>query len=246
MGGIEVFVGLAFLFAGFIKGAVGIGLPTVVVGLLSLAMPPAQAAMLMVVPALATNVWQMAAGPSLGALLRRFAWLIVAVFIGTFSTVQLLTKMTALAGAALGAVLAAYGAYSLFARRFEIDRATERWLAPVVGFATGALCGATGVFIIPGAPYLTSIRLDAEELVQSIGIFAFVCPLALALALGVHGQYRLDMAAGSFLALLPALAGMYVGVRLRRRLPAATFMRWFFAALIALGGYMLVRSLRFE
>ena len=238
-----VVVAAVFLVAGFIKGALGIGLPTVVVGLLSLAMPPAQAAMLMVVPALATNIWQMAAGPALGALLRRFAWLIVAVFIGTFSTVQLLTKTTALAGAALGAVLAAYGAYSLFARRFQIARATERWLAPVVGLVTGALCGATGVFIIPGAPYLTSLRMDAEELVQSIGIFAFVCPLALALALAVHGQYRADMAGGSFLALFPALAGMWIGVRLRRRLPAATFMRWFFIGLICLGGYMFVRSL---
>lgn len=237
-------VASVFLVAGFIKGALGIGLPTVAMGLLSLAMPPAQAAMLMVVPALATNIWQMAAGPALGALLRRFAGLIVAVFIGTFSTVQLLTQTTALAGAALGAVLAAYGAYSLFARRFEIARATERWLGPVVGLVTGALCGATGVFIIPGAPYLASLRLDAEELVQSIGILAFVCPFALALALMMHGQYRADMAGGSFLALFPALGGMYVGIRLRRRLPAASFMRWFFIGLVALGSYMVARSLR--
>jgi uncharacterized membrane protein YfcA len=238
-----VIIAAVFLVAGFIKGALGIGLPTVVVGLLSLAMPPAQAAMLMVVPALVTNVWQIAAGPALGALLRRFAWLIVAVFVGTFSTVQLLTRTTALAGAALGAVLAAYGAYSLFGRRFEIARASERWLAPAVGFVSGALCGATGVFIIPGAPYLTSLRMNAEELVQSIGILAFVCPLALALALAAHGQYRTDMAGGSFLALFPALAGMWAGMRLRRRLPAATFMRWFFTGLVALGGYMLARSL---
>ena len=45
-----VFIAIAFLFAGFIKGAVGVGLPTVVVGLLSIVMPPAQAAMLMVLP----------------------------------------------------------------------------------------------------------------------------------------------------------------------------------------------------
>ena len=37
---------------------------------------------------------------------------------------------------------------------------------------------------------------------------------------------------------------MYIGIRLRRRLAAAVFMRWFFAGLIALGGYMVLRSLR--
>lgn len=239
-----VFIAAAFLFAGFIKGAIGVGLPTVVMGLLSIVMPPAQAAGLMVMPALATNIWQMAAGPSLLALLRRFAWLIVAVFIGTFTTIGFMTKTGAQAQAALGAVLAAYGAYGLLARRFEVRAATERWLSPLIGFVTGLLSGATGVFVIPNVPYLTSLKMNSDELVQSIGILAFVCPLALGLALAVHGQYRADVAGTSFLALFPALAGMYVGMRLRRRLAAAVFMKWFFAGLIALGGYMCVRSLK--
>jgi uncharacterized membrane protein YfcA len=239
-----VFIAIAFLFAGFIKGAIGIGLPTVVMGLLSIVMPPAQAAALMVLPAIATNIWQMAAGPALAALLRRFAWMIVAIFIGTFATIGLMTKTGAFAQTALGIVLAAYGAYGLFARRFEVKRTSERWLSPVIGLCTGMLSGATGVFVIPTVPYLTSIRMNAEELVQSIGITAFVCPLALALALTVSGQYRADVAGTSFLALFPALAGMYIGMRLRRRLAAAVFMRWFFAALIALGGYMFLRSTR--
>jgi len=37
------------------------GLPTVAMGLLGLAMPPVQAAALLVVPSLATNVWQLVA-----------------------------------------------------------------------------------------------------------------------------------------------------------------------------------------
>ncbi len=174
-----LFIALAFLFAGFIKGAIGIGLPTVVMGLLSIVMPPAQAAALMVLPAIATNIWQMAAGPALAALLRRFAWMIVAIFIGTFATIGLMTKTGAFAQTALGIVLAAYGAYGLFARRFEVKRASERWLSPLIGLCTGMLSGATGVFVIPTVPYLTSIRMNSEELVQSIGITAFVCPLAL-------------------------------------------------------------------
>jgi uncharacterized membrane protein YfcA len=60
---------------------------------------------------------------------------------------------------------------------------------------------------------------------------------------GEFHQVIADVAGNSFLALLPALAGMYVGQRIRRRLPAATFMRWFFTGLIALGGYMFARAL---
>jgi uncharacterized membrane protein YfcA len=223
---------------------VGIGLPTIVMGLLSIVIAPAQAAALMVMPAIATNIWQMAAGPTLGALLRRYATMIVAVFIGTFTTIGLMTKTATFAGVALGAVLAAYGAYGVWGRRFQVERATERWLSPLAGLVTGLIAGATGVFVIPTAPYLTSLKMDAEELVQSIGILAFVCPLAIGLALAVHGQYRADAAGTSFLALFPALAGMWLGMRLRRRMRAEVFMRWFFAALILLGLYMVAHSLR--
>lgn len=239
-----VFIAIAFLFAGFVKGALGIGLPTVVMGLLSIVMPPAQAAALMVLPAMGTNIWQMATGPTLGKLLRRFAGMIVGVFVGTFATIGLLTQSAAGASAALGLVLAAYGLYGLFARRFEIAPRYEFWASPVIGLVTGSICGATGIFVVPTAPYLTSLRMNTEELVQSIGISAFVCPLALTIALAVHGRYSFGVAGASFLALAPALAGMYVGIRLRRRLTAAVFMKWFFAGLIALGGYMFMRSLK--
>src|SRR5690349_22464439 len=60
-------------------------------GLLSIVMTPAQAAGILVIPALVTNIWQVASGPMLLALLRRFALMIVATVIGTFSTVGFLT-----------------------------------------------------------------------------------------------------------------------------------------------------------
>ena len=238
------FIAVAFLFAGFVKGAIGVGLPTVVMGLLSIVMPPAQAAGLMVLPAIGTNIWQMMAGPALGRLLRRLRLMIVGVFIGTFATIELLARSAAGASAALGLVLAAYGLYGLFARRFIVDPRHERWLSPIIGVATGSISGMTGVFIIPTAPYLASLRLEPEELVQAIGISAFVCPLALTVALAVHGRYSVALAGASFLALVPALLGMYVGQRLRRRLPAATFMRWFFVGLVLLGSYMVLRAMR--
>ena len=239
-------VGLAFLVAGLVKGALGIGLPTVVMGLLSLFMPPAQAAALLVVPAIGTNIWQMAAGPALAALLRRFASMIAAIFVGTFLTIGLLTRTGAAAGAILGAVLAAYGVYGLAARRFRVRRASERWASPLVGLVTGMLTGATGVYVIPTMPYLTALEFDGkadrEEFVQAIGIVAFVCPLALGLALAVHGEFRTEVAAASLVALVPSLVGMYFGQRLRRRLPTAAFMRAFFLGLVLLGGYTFIRS----
>ena len=52
-----------FLLAGFVKGVVGLGLPTVAMGLLTLVLAPSQAAALLIVPSFVTNIWQLLAGP---------------------------------------------------------------------------------------------------------------------------------------------------------------------------------------
>lgn len=238
---VAVLCGVFFL-GGFVKGVIGLGLPTVAMGLLSIAMPPAQAAAAIVIPAVVTNIWQILAGPALLALARRVAIMMLGVVVGTFVTVGLLTKSTALATAALGAVLVAYGALGFFPGRLEIAPRTERWLSPPIGLVNGLINGATGVFVIPSVPYLNSLKLEREELIQAIGIHALVCPLALGCALALHGEFHTGLAASSIAALLPALAGMYAGQQLRRRLNAEVFRRWFFAGLVALGGYMVLRT----
>ena len=66
-----ILIAAAFLLAGFIKGVIGLGLPTVSMGLLAVTMPPAQAIAIMIVPAIVTNIWQTFSGPYLRDIMRR-------------------------------------------------------------------------------------------------------------------------------------------------------------------------------
>jgi len=61
-------IAFVFVLAGFVKGAIGMGLPTVAMGFLTLLMPPSEAATVLILPSFVTNVWQLAAGPRLVAL----------------------------------------------------------------------------------------------------------------------------------------------------------------------------------
>src|SRR5262245_56058642 len=72
-------VSAVFLLAGGVKGVTGLGLPTVAVSLLTLWMTPTQAAALLVVPALLTNVAQ-CRGPNSRRLIRMLwpLWLALA------------------------------------------------------------------------------------------------------------------------------------------------------------------------
>src|SRR5512140_1938897 len=96
-----ILIGATFLLAGVVKGVIGMGLPTVAMGLLAVVMPPAEAAALLVVPSLVTNVWQMLAGPYLKRLLRRFVGMMIAICLGTWTAGWL--------GAGMGAGAAANG-----------------------------------------------------------------------------------------------------------------------------------------
>src|ERR1043166_8380462 len=86
-----IFMTAAFLLAGFVKGVIGLGLPTVSMGLLAVTMAPGQAIANVIVPAIVTNVWQTFVGPYLRDLMRRLCPLMAGSVIGIWLNAGLLT-----------------------------------------------------------------------------------------------------------------------------------------------------------
>jgi uncharacterized membrane protein YfcA len=236
-----IFIGLVFLLAGLVKGVTGMGLPTVAVALLTLRMPPLEAAALLIVPSSITNVWQLAAGPALYPLWRRFRLLLFAVCVGT--AIAPLPGGAAWSGAVLGLALAGYGLLGLTGWRLHVGPRAEWWAGPLAGGATGIMAGMTGVFVMPVAPYLQALDLEKNDLVQAMGMAFTVATLALAVMLACRGEWHAGAAGGSFLALLPAGAGMMIGQWLRDRMQPVLFRRCFFVSLLALGAHQLLRVL---
>jgi hypothetical protein len=232
-----------FLLAGLVKGVIGMGLPSIAIGMLALAMPPAQAAAIMIFPSLVTNVWQMLVGPHLIALLRRLWSLLIGSAVGIWLGGGILTSANSrYAAFGLGLALVVYAAVGLAAVRFSVPRRHEIWLSPLVGLATGFIAGGTGVFVIPAGPYFQAIGLDKDELVQTLGLSFTVSTIALALILWRDGVMQLDNATGSMLAVLPALLGLMIGQRIRNRASAETFRKWFFTGLLLLGAQQAIRN----
>lgn len=159
-----------FTLAGTVKGAIGLGLPTVSMGLLSLMMPPGQAAALLLLPSLITNLWQLLRGARLGALCRRLWPMMLCVTLGTLLSAGALTAGDGhLAPLALGVCLIGYALLGFTRFDWRVSAAAEPWLGPLCGLVTGALTGATGVFVIPAVPYLNALGLARDDLVQALG-----------------------------------------------------------------------------
>jgi uncharacterized membrane protein YfcA len=237
-----IVVAAAFLLAGMVKGVTGLALPTVGVGLLSLAMPPVHAAALIVVPALITNVWQMISGPGLGSLVRRLWPMQLTICLGTWASASLMAgSETAFASAALGIALIAYAAFGLMNVRVpHVPASVEWWLGAFVGGATGFISATTGVFVIPAVPYLQALGFEREEFMQALGLSFTVATIALAWSLASAGTLDLGTGLHSLLALVPALAGMIAGQHLLRVMRPETFRRWFFSGLALLGVHLAI------
>ncbi|MGI4802007.1 MAG: sulfite exporter TauE/SafE family protein [Janthinobacterium lividum] len=233
-----------FLFAGLVKGVIGLGLPTVAMGLLGLAMRPADAAAMLLMPSLVTNVWQLLAGPRIDKLLRRLWPMMLGVVVGTLAGSGIIASTAGRsATAGLGAALLLYAVIGLAKLQLRVPPALEPWLGPLVGGVTGLVTGATGMFVIPAVPYLGSLGLERDDLVQALGLSFTVSTFALAGGLALHGTLPLAASGASILALLPALAGMWLGGLLRARVRPGTFRLCFFIGLLALGGELVWRGL---
>jgi uncharacterized membrane protein YfcA len=240
---LPIFVALTFLGAGFTKGIIGLGLPTIAMGLLGVVMAPAQAATLLVVPSLVTNIWQLAAGPSIAPLWRRFWPMMLGICAGTWAGAGLLTGgSSGRATMALGGALVIYAGLGLAKVRFRVPQRSEPFLSPLIGAATGLVTAATGVFVIPAVPYLQALELETEDLIQALGLSFTVSTFALAAGLARDGAFQMSAAGASLLALVPALAGMYLGQWVRLRVRPEIFKLCFLFGLLALGAYLILES----
>lgn len=230
-----------FIVAGGVKGVIGLGLPTISMALLAVLMPPSHAAALLVVPSLVSNLWQMRPLRRLGPLLRTTAGLQLGTCIGTL-VAGLVWGVPAGAWASivLGLVLCAYAASGLSG--WQLPAGAARYGLPM-GLATGVVTAATGVFVIPAVPYLQSLKLERDALVQAMGLSFTVSTLALSVNLGVAGLFQVPELMTSCALVLPTLAGMSLGTWLRRQLSPATFRRCFLLSLALLGLYLAISGL---
>jgi uncharacterized protein len=239
-----LYTSAALALAGFVKGFIGLGMPTTATGLLTILLSPAQAAALLVAPNVATNLWQAFAGKRLRPLLQRFWPLLAGIAAGSAPGAGFMAHDTSgIATTALGVLLCLYALFSLLSPRLRVPRHAEWWLAPLVGAATGWLAVLTGVFVVPLGPYLSALSLERDELIQALGLSLLMSAVSVGVALARENALPVPALGLSLAALAPAGVGLLLGQWLRKRTSPAMFVRAFAVALLAIGLHLAVRNL---
>ena len=232
-------IAATFLLAGFIKGTLGLGLPTVAMGLLAVTMPPGQAIAIVIVPEIVTNIWQTFVGGYFRDILRRLWPMMVGTVIGIWLNGGLLTGPYAAFGTVvLGVLLVVYAIVGLNKFSFKVARHNEKWVGGIVGLVTGVISAATGVQVIPSMPFMQAIGMERNELVQALGVFFTTATVALAFNITAAGLLTAATALPGAVAMAASFAGMFTGQAVRTRMQPEVFRRWFLISMILLGLYI--------
>jgi len=234
-----ILIAAAFLLAGFIKGVIGMGLPTVAMGLLAVTMQPSHALAIVIVPAVITNIWQTFAGPYLWDIIKRLWPLMLGTILGIWLNAGSLTGPYAHYGTiVIGVLLVIYAIVGLGKFSVTVTRGKEKWVGGVVGLATGVISAATGVQVIPSTPFIQAIGMEKDELVQALGVFFTVATVGLGFNVTSEGLLNESTALPGGIALACGFGGMYVGQAVRSRLEPQAFRRWFLISMMLLGIYL--------
>lgn len=243
--GLAALVCGVFLLAGTVKGVVGLGLPSVSIALLTFALGPDPAVVLMLIPSLVTNLYQAAVGGHFRSLVHdlRYFFLGAALTLwagvawrGTFEPAALTLLV--------GALVMVYALVGLAVPRWPIPGPRQtRWSHPGFGLATGFMTGLSGLAVLPGVMYIQALQLGRDRQVQCQGLLFTLTTVGLLIAFGSRGVATPELLSLSAVGVLPAIAGVWAGARLRRRLSEHQFRRAVLIALLLLGGYIMLRTL---
>jgi uncharacterized membrane protein YfcA len=235
---------VVFVVAGLVKGVIGLGLPTVSLALLTATIGLKPAMAVLVLPALLTNIVQaMTGGAFLDILRRTWVFILVAFVCTWLGTGILAGSSSPFLPALLGLVTATYAGLSLATPQFVMPKKWELAATSALGAVAGMVTGLTGTFVVPGVIYLQSLGFSKNTFIQSMGFLFTMASLSLGVGLSGHGLISEDLITLSVIALIPAFAGMFVGVKIRNRLDEVKFRKVFFVSLFILGLYIIFRSL---
>ena len=238
------FAPLVFLLAGTIKGAIGIGLPTTIIALLSIIVDPRLAVALGLFSMIVSNIWQVHREGDWLKTLRRFWPLSVVtgvVLIGAAQFAADAPQETILM--ATGVAVALFSASSLIGSPPALPKRFELPGQIVVGVASGVMGGVAGIWSPPVLVFLLALRLEKTEFVRTVGLLLLLGAVPLLIGYVNAGLMSGRTFLYSIALAIPVFIGFAIGERVRRRMDAARFQKALLVFFLIMGLNMVRQAL---
>lgn len=237
---------LIMTFAGFTKGAIGFALPMISISGIGSIMPVEIAIAALILPGLATNIWQ-SLRQGLGEAwisLRKYWRLNLTLFFAIYGFAQLVVMIPdRWLFIILGVGITTFGTILIIGWRPTLSPKIANRIEPLVGVIAGFFGGLSGVWGPPILLFLLATDTPKVEMVRVQGISFLIGAIVL---LGAHLQSGLLNAVTlpfSAFMVIPAMIGMAVGFGIQDRLEQQRFRRVTLYVLVFAGLNLLRRGL---
>jgi hypothetical protein len=237
------FIAASFFLAGAVKGAVGMGLPTMSLGLMTLMLEPRMAITLVLIPMMTTNAWQVFRAREIPRALRHYAPFALSMMICVGLSVWLTygAPERLLMGIMGVAILVFVGVNaSKWAPHIPDHR--DRGAQIIAGAFAGIMGGITSVWAPSMAIYLAARGTKKDEFVRATGLLILLGSLPLAVGYIRQGYLTPQLALIGTALLIPAMLGFTLGEHARKRLSEQAFRRALLVAFAVMGLNLLRRA----
>jgi hypothetical protein len=215
---------LGLFFAGVVKGATGLGYSSCALPFLTAAFGLKTAIVLVVIPAMVSNIAVMWTAGHIRETLGRFKRFYLATVPGVCLGLLALAWIDQrLAELFLGVLIVGYSAYSIFRPAVSLPLRLHLPLQIPAGLLNGFFTGLTGSQVLPLLPYMMSLKLDPDRFVQAINMAVTISAAVMVAGLWASGMMTAPYLAASIACAVPAMTGIGLGVLVRRAIPSEHF-----------------------
>lgn len=231
-----------FVFAGIVKGFLGIGLPAAAMGLLTLIISPTEAISLLWLPILFTNVFQFGRASNKREIMVTYKWFAAAIFFSIFLTSLFINDYpTALLTVAIGVAMVIFSLNLLFGLSLPVGPGRGWQLG--VGVVSGVLGGLSSIWSPPVAMYLMARNTPKDMFIGTTGFLFLAGCLPLGAGLVISGLITGPVIVKSLLGLLMTLAGFRIGEVMRERVSQDRFRQIVLIAFLIMGTRLIATGL---
>jgi len=239
-----VLVALAVFFAGYVKGATGMGFPLIATPMLTLILDVRLAIVVQLLPGVLMDLGQVFRNGLPTAIIRRFApmffFAVAGVFLGTWKLATLpLWQLNLI----LGTLVTFFAILGWCRFTLTSSSRAESILSPVVGFVGGFLLGVSNSMGPPVAVYLHSLKLDKTEFVKAIGTVFIMTKFWQIVAIATWNLFSFAAFKMSLFVTSFVLVSFYLGLKTHDRVDQATFNRLILVLLSVIGVSLIYRAL---
>ena len=234
------------LVAGFVKGAVGFGMPMITISVLGSFLAPEIALAALIVPTLISNGWQALRGgvKSAWQSVVQFRIFIGALLVFIALSAQLVGRIpTSAMILVIGVPVTVFAATQLAGAQFFIPHRHRGKAQVILGSIAGVIGGISGVWGPPTVAYLSATDVPKDEHIRVQGVVYGVGAVVLFFAHLKSGVLNGSSLPLSLLLVIPAVIGMAMGFAAQDRLDQARFRKMTLIVLVVAGLNLLRRGL---